>query len=57
VNTRIDDLLQLRAQLTAMRERCAGEQPVEECGIIHGLTSTEAMQPKSKTSHLGQVSG
>jgi hypothetical protein len=57
VNTRIDDLLQLRAQLTAIRERCAGEQPVEECGIIHGLTSTEAMQPKSKTSHLGQVSG
>jgi Cd(II)/Pb(II)-responsive transcriptional regulator len=53
VNTRIDELLQLRAQLTALRERCAGEQPVEECGIIHGLTSMEATQPKAKASHLG----
>jgi hypothetical protein len=35
VNTRIDELLQLRAQLTTLRERCGGARPVEDCGIIH----------------------
>ncbi|CDY73449.1 Transcriptional regulator, MerR family [Caballeronia glathei] len=53
VNKRIDELLQLREQLTSLRERCAGEKPVEECGIIHGLTSMETTQPKAKSSHLG----
>jgi Cd(II)/Pb(II)-responsive transcriptional regulator len=53
VNKRIDELLQLREQLTSLRERCAGEKPVEECGIIHGLTSMETTQPKPKSSHLG----
>jgi Cd(II)/Pb(II)-responsive transcriptional regulator len=53
VNTRIDELLQLRAQLTTLRERCGGARPVEDCGIIHELTSMETAQPKSKASHLG----
>jgi Cd(II)/Pb(II)-responsive transcriptional regulator len=53
VNKRIDELLQLREQLTALRDRCSGEQPVEDCGIIHGLTSMETTHPKPKASHLG----
>ncbi|MDR5751341.1 MULTISPECIES: Cd(II)/Pb(II)-responsive transcriptional regulator [unclassified Caballeronia] len=53
VNTRINELLQLRAQLIALRERCAGEQPVANCGIIHRLTSMESAQPNANTSHLG----
>ncbi|MFL9896184.1 MULTISPECIES: Cd(II)/Pb(II)-responsive transcriptional regulator [Paraburkholderia] len=53
VNTRIKELQQLRAQLTALRKRCAGEQPVEACGIIHELTSMETAQPRPKASHLG----
>lgn len=53
VNTRIDELQHLRAQLLELRERCEGEQAGEECGIIHELTSMETTQAKVKTSHLG----
>lgn len=53
VNTRIEELLQLREQLTALREKCGGERPVDACGIMHELTSREAPHVKTKTSHLG----
>lgn len=51
VNTRIAELEQLRGQLTALRDKCRGEHPVEDCGILQELTSRDA--PRSaKMSHL-----
>ena len=53
VNERIEELLELRRQLTSLRERCGGEAAIDECGIMQGLTTMEAMQPKTRTTHLG----
>jgi Cd(II)/Pb(II)-responsive transcriptional regulator len=54
VSTRIDELLQLRAHLVTLRERCAGAHAVEDCGIIHGLTEMDSVSAaKKKLSHLG----
>ena len=53
VNVRIEELTQLRHQLTALRQKCEGEHPIEDCGIMHELSSREATQPRSKASHLG----
>lgn len=51
VNTRIAELEQLRGQLTALRDKCRGEHPVEDCGIFQELTTKDA--PRSaKLSHL-----
>ena len=53
VQARIDELIRLRDQLTALREKCRGEQPVDACGIMHELTSKKTAKPKAKKSHLG----
>ncbi|MBP0595570.1 Cd(II)/Pb(II)-responsive transcriptional regulator [Paraburkholderia sp. LEh10] len=53
VSMRIDELLKLRDQLTALRNKCSGEHPVDACGIMQELTSRDAPQAKTKTSHLG----
>jgi Cd(II)/Pb(II)-responsive transcriptional regulator len=53
VNARIDELQQLRAQLTALRERCRGDRPVEDCGIMQGLASMESTTHPSKLTHIG----
>jgi Cd(II)/Pb(II)-responsive transcriptional regulator len=53
VNTRIDELKQLKAQLTTLREQCRAEQPVEACGIVQGLTDMEVSAPRSRHTHLG----
>ena len=53
VDTRIDELKQLKAQLTALREQCQIEQTVEDCGIVHGLTDMEVSPPRPRHTHLG----
>jgi Cd(II)/Pb(II)-responsive transcriptional regulator len=53
VNTRIDELKQLKAQLTTLREQCQTEQAVQDCGIVHGLTDMEVSAPRSRHTHLG----
>jgi Cd(II)/Pb(II)-responsive transcriptional regulator len=53
VDTRIDELKQLKAQLTSLREQCQTEQAVEDCGIVHGLTDMEVSVPRSRHTHLG----
>ena len=53
VNARIDELVRLRDQLTALRKKCRGEQSVDTCGIMHELTSKKTPGRKTKRSHLG----
>ncbi|WJF90026.1 Cd(II)/Pb(II)-responsive transcriptional regulator [Paraburkholderia bonniea] len=53
VDTRINELRQLKTQLTTLREQCHGEQSVEDCGIVHGLTDMEVAAPRSRHTHLG----
>jgi Cd(II)/Pb(II)-responsive transcriptional regulator len=42
VTERLARLTELRDQLVALRERCAGVTPVDCCGILQGLTETVA---------------
>jgi MerR, DNA binding len=53
VNARIEELRQLRAQLTALRERCGGDRPLERCGIMQGLTAMGRTSHPSKLTHVG----
>lgn len=53
VNKRIDELLQLREQLVALRQRCTVEQHVNQCEIMHGIASMETPPAGEKSSHLG----
>jgi Cd(II)/Pb(II)-responsive transcriptional regulator len=53
VGARIEELIGLREQLLALREKCGGERLVDACGIMHELTSKETAEPKAKKSHLG----
>ena len=53
VDTRIDELKQLKAQLTTLREQCHGEQAVEDCGIVQGLTEMDVGATRARHTHLG----
>ena len=53
VNARIHELMQLKTQLTALRARCAAEQPVKDCGIMHGLVEMETGNPRARPTHVG----
>jgi Cd(II)/Pb(II)-responsive transcriptional regulator len=53
VDTRIEELMQLKAQLTTLRDQCHGEHPVEDCGIVHGLTDMDVAVPRPRHTHLG----
>ncbi|BCQ25764.1 Cd(II)/Pb(II)-responsive transcriptional regulator [Caballeronia sp. NK8] len=53
VDARIAELTQLREQLTTLRNRCGEEAPLEQCGIVEGLTSMETVAPRARTTHLG----
>src|SRR5471032_3513302 len=53
VDTRINELKQLKVQLTTLREQCHGEQSVEDCGIVHGLTDMDVAVPRARHTHLG----
>ena len=53
VDARIQELRNLRDHLMSLRDRCQSERPIEECGILQGLTAmgTEARPPRP--THLG----
>lgn len=37
VETRMEELVQLKQHLLALRQKCAKEAPAESCGILHAL--------------------
>ncbi len=53
VNTRIEELQQLKTQLTALRQQCLIEQSVEDCGIVQGLNTMEMVAAPRKHTHVG----
>lgn len=53
VDARIRELEQLKASLTALRERCQREQAVEACGIMKGLAEMESGARPERHTHLG----
>ncbi|UAW97108.1 Cd(II)/Pb(II)-responsive transcriptional regulator [Halopseudomonas nanhaiensis] len=55
VQTRIDALHQLQAQLAQLRDRCAGSQDIDHCAILGQLKTTGALTPsESDGSHVGR---
>jgi Cd(II)/Pb(II)-responsive transcriptional regulator len=53
VAVRIAELQRLRTQLVALRQQCGTEQPIQDCGIIHGLAAMPAEEKRAPASHLG----
>lgn len=53
VDVRLAELNRLRKQLVGLRQQCAVAQPIEDCGIIHGLTVMETEEKLPSASHLG----
>jgi Cd(II)/Pb(II)-responsive transcriptional regulator len=53
VDHRIDELMQLRTQLTELRSHCASEQAVGDCGIVQELSTMEVAPARVKHSHIG----
>lgn len=53
VDERIRELMQLKQQLAALRERCQTEQAVDACGILQGLATMEAEVRPERHTHLG----
>ena len=53
VEARIQELLHLKQQLGALRERCQIEQAVDACGILHGLAAMETEAKPERHTHLG----
>ncbi len=53
VDERIKELKQLKRQLTALRERCQAEQPVNACGILQGLAAMQTEPKQERHTHLG----
>ncbi|MBS1208172.1 MAG: Cd(II)/Pb(II)-responsive transcriptional regulator [Proteobacteria bacterium] len=53
VDERIQELVQLKAQLSSLRKRCQAEQAVDACGILHGLAAMETEAKHKRHTHLG----
>ncbi|WP_159876618.1 MULTISPECIES: Cd(II)/Pb(II)-responsive transcriptional regulator [Aquitalea] len=53
VDARIAELLQLKQQLDALRQRCQREQAVDACGILQGLVEMETVSRPERHTHLG----
>ncbi len=53
VDERIKELVQLKSQLSALRQRCESAQAVNECGILQGLAEMESEQKLPRHTHLG----
>ncbi len=53
VEARIQELLHLKQQLGALRERCQIEQAVDACGILRGLAVMETEAKPERHTHLG----
>lgn len=52
-DARIEELLQLKRQLAALRLSCQTERSVGECAILHGLAAMDARAKPAKSTHLG----
>ena len=53
VDERIEELMQLKQQLTTLRQRCQSAQSQQDCGILQGLASMQTEQKPRRHSHLG----
>ena len=53
VDARIDELQQLKHQLSELRQQCQTEQGLDECGILRGLASMETTSAGKRHTHLG----
>lgn len=53
VETRIQELQQLKQSLTQLRERCRSEAGVDACGILHGLAEMDSEPRPERHTHLG----
>lgn len=52
VDTRIAELTLLKQQLGKLRLRCAQEQAINSCGILHELATMETEVRQDKHTHL-----
>lgn len=53
VDTRIQELTQLKLQLSTLRQRCSSDRGVDACGILQGLAAMETGQQAARHTHLG----
>ena len=53
VEERIQELAQLKLQLSALRHQCQTERAVDDCGILQGLAAMETEQKPERHTHLG----
>lgn len=53
VDERIEELVQLKQQLTTLRQRCQTEQSQQECGILQGLAAMKIENKLERHNHLG----
>lgn len=53
VEERIRELLQLKQQLSDLRQRCLTAQGIGSCGILHGLATMETEPKHERQTHLG----
>ena len=53
VDERIDELMQLKQQLTTLRQRCQTDQSQQDCGILQGLAAMEIENKPERHNHLG----
>jgi Cd(II)/Pb(II)-responsive transcriptional regulator len=54
VDERIAELMQLKAQLSDLRQRCVSARPdSDDCGILHGLSEMQVEERQERHTHLG----
>jgi Cd(II)/Pb(II)-responsive transcriptional regulator len=53
VDQRIKELVQLKQQLTTLRQRCQVDQSQQNCGILKGLAAMEVENRTERHNHLG----
>ncbi len=53
VDERIQELAQLKSQLSTLRQQCQTAQAVDTCGILQGLAAMETEQKPERHTHLG----
>ena len=52
VDARIEELLQLKRQLGALRQQCQSAQALDHCGILRGLAAMETEASAERHTHL-----
>ncbi|MDA8258124.1 MAG: Cd(II)/Pb(II)-responsive transcriptional regulator [Betaproteobacteria bacterium] len=53
VDARIEELLQLKRQLSALQQQCQTKQALDSCGILRGLAAMETEAGRKRHTHLG----